>query len=571
MVTFLLIIIPIFILAFYIYGWGINVIKNEISKSTNAQASYYIEGLEKEIERIKILQYDCLNDDNLNKLAIRYEVMDMYSITEALMQLQQRLVTIKNSSVYVNNVSVHILPIEKSVSSNTGVDPIDMKRYQSIRVPRELKGVQIIRYDNGLFLSTFSQSTSNVRNPLFLIEIELDQNALKQALTQLNIYEGSGSVLISNTNKDVIINSYYAQGTDVISKIMDKLNEEDMNVQQINIGKTGYYVVQVQSDYLNMILLKYIPKEHILKPIKNFYVWAWIFSAAFFAITVIYSYSTYRLMHKPLRRLVRSFKMVESGNLQVSISHNYNDEFGYLYNRFNEMVSNLNTLIDQVYNQKILMQKAELKQLQSQINPHFLYNSLFMINTMATVGDDNLIPFTRYLGEYFRFITRNKSDYLPLSEEVKHAKVYTEIQMMRFSSRIEVVFGECPERFNNIIVPRLILQPIIENAFEHGLESKMSGGMLSISFFEKRDELDIIIADNGSEVLDENLTQLSNLLANSDDEVEITGIINIHRRIQLVFGKRSGLSVSRSTLGGLQVVMKIIDIGGSKSVQVTDC
>jgi two-component system sensor histidine kinase YesM len=132
---------------------------------------------------------------------------------------------------------------------------------------------------------------------------------------------------------------------------------------------------------------------------------------------LIYSFSAYKFIHKPLLELVRAFHKVESGDLQVSINHDSDNEFGYLYKRFNDMVKNLNMLIDQVYNQKILMQRAELKQLQSQINPHFLYNSLFMINTMARIGDDNLITFTKYLGEYFRFVTRNSSDNKPLQRK----------------------------------------------------------------------------------------------------------------------------------------------------------
>ncbi|MGB8453897.1 MAG: histidine kinase [Anaerocolumna sp.] len=94
------------------------------------------------------------------------------------------------------------------------------------------------------------------------------------------------------------------------------------------------------------------------------------------------------------------------------------------------MVRNLKRLIDPVYNQKILMQRAELKQLQSQINPHFLYNSLFAMNTMARIGDENLILFTKYLGEYFRFITRNTLDYILPIDEINHAKVYTDIQLL---------------------------------------------------------------------------------------------------------------------------------------------
>lgn len=571
-ITFLIIIIPIYGLAIYIYNWGLNTVKIEISKSTVAQVSFYLEGLEKEIERMKILQYDCLNDENLNKLAIRSQIMSIYESTESMRLLQQRLVTIRNSSVYIKNVSAHILPINRTISSNSGLDDIIMEKFKEIRVPAGLGGAQIISYKDGLYLSTLQKRDMETGNPLYLIEIELDKNAFRQALTQFNTYDGSGSVLISNINNGIISNQVKNSVTEEIKTLISKMNiDEDSGTEYVNISNKGYYVVHAKSKYLNMVLLKYIPQEYVMKPIENFNIWVWVFSIAVLIIILIYSLSTYKFMHKPLVQLVKSFRKLESGDLQVSITHDSNNEFGYLYKRFNDMVKNLNNLIDQVYNQKILMQRAELKHLQSQINPHFLYNSLFMINTMASIGDENLIPFSKYLGEYFRFVTRSSSDYILLIDEINHAKVYTKIQLMRFSKRLKVNFGECPEKYHNIKVPRLILQPVIENAFEHGIERKKNSGIVSIYFEEYDRQLNIIVEDNGNDMSDESLSELKTSLENTTEELEITGIININRRIKLVFGENSGLVVSRSDLGGLKVVLKINIPGGDELVQNADC
>ncbi len=571
-ITFLIIIIPIYGLAIYIYNWGLHTVKNEISKSTVAQVSFYLEGLEKEIERMKILQYDCLNDENLNKLAIRSQIMSIYETTESMRLLQQRLVTIRNSSVYIKNVSAHILPIKRTISSNSGLDDIKMEKFKEIRVPVGLGGAQIISYKDGLYLSTLQKKDMVTGNPLYLIEIELDQSAFRQALTQFNTYDGSGSVLISNINNGIISNQVKNGVTEEIKTLISKMNvNEDSGIEYVNINSKGYYVVQARSKYLNMVLLKYIPQEYVMKPIKNFNIWVWVFSVAVVIIILIYSLSTYKFMHKPLIQLVKSFRKLESGDLQVSITHDSNNEFGYLYKRFNDMVKNLNNLIDQVYNQKILMQRAELKHLQSQINPHFLYNSLFMINTMASIGDENLVPFSKYLGEYFRFVTRSSSDYILLIDEINHAKVYTKIQLMRFSKRLKVNFGECPEKYHKTKVPRLILQPIIENAFEHGIERKKNSGIVSIYFEEYDRQLNIIVEDNGNDMSDESLSEMKTALENTSEELEITGIININRRIKLIFGDNCGLAVSRSELGGLKVVLKINIPGGDEIVQNAYC
>ncbi|HEX2945964.1 MAG TPA: histidine kinase [Clostridia bacterium] len=567
-ITFLVIIIPIYVLGIYMYYWGLHTVKDEITNSTTAQVSFYLQGLEKEIERIKILQYDCLNDENLNKLAVRWPIMDTYEQIDCMRQLQQKLAMIRNSSIYISDVSVHILPINRTISSNTGVDAIDLEKFHNIRVPAGIRGAQIINYKGGLYLSTLQEPGADASS--YMIDIELNKAALQQALSQFNTYEHSGSFLISMLNKDVIINQSDAGNIPSVMNFASKLEDSDSGMDFIKIHNKGYYLVYARSEYLDMVLLRYIPEGIILKPLQNFNAWAWVFTVAALSIIVIFSYSTYKFMHKPLLQLVESFRRVESGDLQVSISHDSKDEFGYLYKRFNEMVKNLKMLINQVYNQKILMQRAELKHLQSQINPHFLYNSFFMINTMATIGDENLIPFTKHLGEYFRFVTRSSSDYIPLEEEIKHAKVYTDIQQMRFSKRLQIQFGECPEKYFKLSVPRLIIQPLIENAFEHGIENKRNSGIVSVSFEELENELDIIVEDNGDTITDTGLAELQKSLESDGEGLETTGIINIHRRIRLVFGEESGLKLSRSELGGLKASLGIRLQGGEGNVQTVD-
>ena len=216
----------------------------------------------------------------------------------------------------------------------------------------------------------------------------------------------------------------------------------------------------------------------------------------------------------------------------------------------------MNSLIEQVYKQRILTQKAELKQLQSQINPHFLYNSFFILNTMTRLGDyDQVERFANQLGEYFQFVTRNHSDEVPLAREVQHAKVYAEIQGMRFANRVEVAFGELPDNTGYVMVPRLILQPLIENAFEHGLEGKASGGQLDVRFEKEDKVIRMIVEDNGELIDDEEIERINDRLEMED--VEMTAVINIHHRIRLKFGPGSGLSLVRSESGGVRATITI--------------
>lgn len=216
--------------------------------------------------------------------------------------------------------------------------------------------------------------------------------------------------------------------------------------ERLRIAGAPYYIVQTGSQELGLSIYRIIPEAIIKNPLSKFYTWAWVFAVAALAIIIAFALSTYKFIHKPMLTLVKSFRRMEQGDLDIHIQHESKDEFRYLYSRFNQMVSNLHSLIDQVYKQKIMAQRAELKQLQSQINPHFLYNSFFILNTMAKTGDTERIEqLTTMLGEYFQFVTRNASDLVSLEQEIHHARMYTEIQAMRFSRRIGVRFDALSE------------------------------------------------------------------------------------------------------------------------------
>lgn len=546
-ITFLIIIIPIYALGLYIYNWGIKTTRAEVRQSNLVQSYFYLEELEKEIDRMKHLQFDCLNDESLNKLAFQSEVMGIYEVVTSINLLRQRLITIENSSSYIRNVSAHIATVDRTISSRNGVDRLQTDKYQNVRAPAGITGARIVHYQDGFYLSTVQYNTISSASPPFIIEIELNKDSFAQALGQFDAYEGSASALYSLSDRDIL----FAQTREGLPLDLAE------NAPLVAFNGHEYYPIVATSQVLNMGLVRFLPATVLQSPLRNFYLWLWIYSITVMLLILVYSLSTYRFIHKPLLRLVQSFRKVEQGDLSVRIQMKRGDEFGYLYEQFNEMVANLDTLIDQVYQQKLLMQRAELKQLQSQINPHFLYNSFFIINTMARLGDENLVTFSKLLGEYYQYITRNASDHVSLAEEVRHAFIYTELQKIRFSRRLAVIFEPCPDAFAQLKVPRLILQPIIENAFNHGVEQMVEGGTIVIQFAPAKDMLHILVENSGHSITEEEIMRLNEVVRSETHGAEITGLVNIHRRLVLVYGPESGLTFERSRYGGLKVSLKI--------------
>ncbi|MCY9659950.1 histidine kinase [Paenibacillus chondroitinus] len=562
--TFLLIMLPILLFGVYLYNWIVQTASEDISKTAVSQLTFYINDLEKEIERMKLLQFGVIEDEDLNELTLTWDTMDVFKRTEKINSLRKRLYAIQNSSPYIKNVSAHIYPILKTISSANGPSEFDTERYNGLRSALSSRNNQIIEWNGRLFLSAAKQGVTKGNQPLFIIEIELDQERLQEALGQFNTYPGSGT-LMTKENTSVILTSGSLEHLwqDIPATIAQIKQNPVHSTGTFTISGSRYYTAIASSDYLNMSIYRFIPEQIIKKPLDKFYLWAWLFIFVAIVIIAIYAFSTYKFIHKPLLTLVKSFRRMENGDLDVNIQHESKDELGYLYGRFNQMVTNLGSLIDQVYKQKIMTQRAELKQLQSQINPHFLYNSFFILRTMARIGDvERIGQFVTQLGEYFQFVTRNASDEVLLKQEIHHARMYTEIQELRFSRRIRVQFDALPREIEQVLVPRLIVQPIIENAFEHSLEQMKRSGNIIIRFEWDETEIRIIVEDNGDSLTDETLERISDMLDNGDEHAETTGLVNIHRRVKMTFGETYGLRISRSELGGLKGIISIPYQGG---------
>ncbi|ACT02893.1 sensor histidine kinase [Paenibacillus sp. JDR-2] len=555
-ITNLVVILPIILLGVYLYNWSYANASNEISKNTTAQLSYYLEDLDHQIEWLEIQQYDILQDNDLNKLAVTWNLMDNADKKASIDYLLHRFTSIKNSSVYIKDIYVHVRTIQKTISSNNGVDDFNRLSFNYFHNEVDKKEARLILYDHSLHLSA-AKYGGKEGDPVFIVQIELNMDKLRESLQQISVYPESGSFLISNKMGYTLASN--GDTSDVLqSSVIGALHAEE-NTLITQIGDKKYHLDKAYSEPLGLSVITYLPESVVKKPLNGFNNWAWIFALTSCCAIVIYALSTYKFVHKPLLLLVQSFRKMEGGALNIHIDHEKKDEFGYLYNRFNQMIKKLQTLIDQDFKQTMMMQKAELKQLQSQIKPHFLYNSFFILNSLAKTGDlERVQLFTNMLGEYYRFITRNGEDNVLLAEETRHSGMYTEIQKLRFSRRIKVEFDELPGNMERIRVPRLIIQPIIENAYEHSLEKMTNEGLLRVSFFMNEEEARIIVENNGDyPITDEQIDALQERLDSKGESGEMTGMINIHRRIVLTYGEGSGLFLSKSELNGLKVEIRI--------------
>ncbi len=560
-VIFLLMIIPVYFIGMSIYNLGMSTVEAEILKSKQSQISSFMRTLESDVQRVKLLQSDILYSDDINRLSNSYRYMDDYEKGSFMLKVQQRLSALKSSNIYIKNAVAVIPSIKRTIPGTGSIGDLKEEDMTMLKLYDGSSPSQLIQREGELYLNTAFPSNyfSKTNNPLYTIYIRFSTEELQNALKQFNFTQGSGSILMSPGLRFM---TALCEDTDSIAQVeryvQNQLAHSQEGKNSVLIKKKNYLVIYATSRYLGLTLCNFIPEDQMFNSLKKFRIWFWVFSLAAAVIVGLFTFSIYRLIRQPMKKMMKAFTRMEGGDLSFSIKHGYNDEFDVLYAHFNDMLSKLNTVIDQTYRQKIMIQHAELKQLQAQINPHFLYNSFFILHSMSRRGEyETLERFGLQLGEYFQFITRSAADEVPLSREADHARTYCEIQQTRFSDRIRVVFGD-PGEYAGLIVPRLIIQPIVENAFEHGLEMKEENGLLQVAFKGNERGLHIIVEDNGETLSDEEINKLQGEINSDMEGAEITGIVNIHRRIRLKFGQDSGIRVSRGDLGGLRVLIEII-------------
>lgn len=537
------------ICSYFFFTVASNIAIKAIYEKMQSQASYYLESIETQINAIQRQQANFFGDRKLTYLLSTDLLESDYERREILLSIQDRLFSLMSANQLISGIELYI-PYSNYLVTTSRVQNIGTKDWERFQYLEDHIGY--INYKEGeLFYAIVESPYVTDTMPNFLLNVTFDLKLLERNLDNFSTSESGVFWYEENVGLFLEDRAGLQKGHMVLENLIEKEKLNKKGLEEIKINKEKYLLNIVESNYLGYFV-QYYPKDIVLKEM-NAYTTSFIFFLVL-SIGMIFYFTSYteRMIHKPIKKLQQAFDVLEKGNTEVKIESSSNNEFSYLYHGFNHMTSELHRLIDEVYVQKNLAQKAELKQLQAQINPHFLFNSFFLLSRRVKRGDiDNASILADYLGTYFQYITRNASDSIELEEEMKHAQCYANIQATRFVARLKVEWNEIPREYRGIVVPRLIVQPILENAFVYGLEQVEENGLLRVSYQELEHGVEIRIEDNAT-IAEEQIKQIQVKLK-EDYEGEVTGIVNIHRRLRGFFKGGSGLEIHRGELGGLCV------------------
>lgn len=294
-----------------------------------------------------------------------------------------------------------------------------------------------------------------------------------------------------------------------------------------------------------------IPVKDALQDLNALRRYSSLFLVVMLLVSILLAYVMSVYITKPISRMKKAMKLMERGNFHIHIPEHGRDEFGHLIRTFNHMNGRIQTLIEENYASRLREKEAELMALNLQLNPHFLYNTLTTLYWIAVENNQQEMSLIIHnLADMLQTSTRNKKETWPLRTDLDWLNKYIYIMSSRFENLFHVEM-EVEEKLLDMEVPKLFLQPFVENAIIHGFAEKEQGGEIVIKGWSDGNHVQFSIVDNGSGMDKEQIDRIRSGKAHS------TGMPNVEKRIKLLYGLQYGFDIYSAEGSGTTIILRM--------------
>ena len=550
------------------YIYSTSSLKESLMQAAKIQMEYSKMLLGQKIKEIEIEADGILNSDDLKTLhltlikeydAYRY-VTDVNQMKEYLRRRQKSNVGMAQFILYWPRSQRIITTTALSAVKDVMLEPVEDNQW--------------FIYENEVYFARqYVTDWDDTDDEPYLI-IRMERDYLYKLKTMASGMEGGGTMLLYSQNKSLF------SGSETEKELLRSMSERgggnpaDRNLagERLEggytsngftsgesasyqyIGKGKYQIVSSGALKNGLELVSYYPLKEMMRPVSNINRITGSLLVVLLMIGLIFMLLYYNNILLQLRILTGKLKQVEGGNFTAQIMVLPNNEFGYVFRQFNRMVTRISQLIESTLKEQQLRNQAELRQLQLQIHPHFLYNSLSYIVTVAD-QPEAVTEMAVHLSSYYRYCTKNKT-ITTIGEEISYAKAYLAITAMR--KDLEYTIEASKDLYNKNIIP-LILQPIIENAIEHAIEERENARHIYVKVYELGSgALRFEVSDDGDGMTEEEIDALFKRLSKKErEEEESVGLWNVNQRLVNYYDESAGLRFGKSIWGGLMVSFTI--------------
>ena len=520
-----------------IYFLEYKAVKNENIENTKILAKDLDEAIRKyfsEVEKIS-LEEDVINAV-LNKKADKIVYQKVYNSINS-MDVEGNFV------IYDKNLHI-IMSSAKFIGSETGYNWGLFNRMIGNSSGIILK-INKLYFQNGISTISVGKAIRNKDEIIGFVVYNIFDNSLKELIGK----SGSFNVVVTDKFGNVVITTN--------ENFKDNFGKAEKNLRKAEgysiIDEEKYYINKKEIYYSNLILytissVGYVVDNFIDKMVYIIIFFFIILAAMYYAAKIIAEKKT-----KVIEEIVKAIENIKTGDLETRLNVDTNDEFGIIADSYNEMLLNIKKLIEINKEEAKHSAVMEIKQLESQFNPHFLFNTLEMLR--YTIKYDTLMAnkIIINISSLLRFSIENKSSEVSLQRDLVYTKNYLDIQKYRFGENFDYEI-KAENGLENYYVPKLIIQPIIENAIKHGY-TQIEKMIIYIRVKIRKNKLIISVYNNGKEIEKTILDEIREKLKNKKVEEfkNHIGLYNIFRRIQLMYGEEYGLRILSKKKRGTSV------------------
>ena len=533
-VTRMLVITMLAVLIFYAMGlylnyMGLRTANENLEQTLQADVQYITGEIRQEIVNLNLLEQEVAGNQKLLRLIVAGDVLSDYQRVECITDVSNQLFRLKRFSGLVDSARVFLPGTDRAIlADQTIYDDVTEADRALLRAAAASPDATALPHEGGIEL-TFSRAYGE---GLLLVALGVQPENLLEALKSMSRDDGTELFILREDD------ALAAATTEAIEPAAGPLAAPVWR----RVGRDTCIFAEGEIPQLGVRVQCCRRVNSVLVPFTRHRLWVWILTLVTAGLLVAYVLYFGKAVYHPLNTIYKAMGEMEGpGDFEINEPGN---EFQDIYTQFQYMVHRLEHLAGQVYEERYRAKEAELIQLQTQINPHFFYNTLFLIYRMARdEGNEEIAELSGHLSRFYRYITKSPNQTVALRDEVEHISNYLEIQRIRFQPRISIEVEPLPDAIAGEQIPSLIVQPLVENAFTHGVKDAAWKARVCLRYEYGDDWFRVIVADNGGRMTEAKVEEIRRMLEESDQPGG-SALSNLKRRMELRYGEGYGLALA---------------------------
>lgn len=559
--TLLLVMVPLFALGLISYMKSSEIVTQKVGVSDLNTVGQIGNNLELMIAYIQDTSLFLIQNEEMRGFLKLPSSAPRDAVDRAKANTEQLLAHLLSNKAYVDSVYIqgfNGVAIDTKAARKE-LEPGTIERLTQRKGGGVWEAGEVVKFDGKpvrvLSYMRIVKDINNLSDDLGVLKINLNVDELAGLFANQQVGRTETFYLTDEKHDVIAASAPDAAGTPLSAELAERIST--LNAKQgydtVSVRDETYLLTSYRIAGLGWNVIHQVPLKELLKDNTVIPQLLLVTAVVTFLVCAVFAYLFSKRIILPVKRLGTLMGFVEEENFDMQANVSGNDEIAQLGRSFNKMVHRLKELVSEVYTAQIRRKEAELKALQAQINPHFLYNTLDTIYWMSRMerafGTAQLVE---SLSKLFRLSLNSGRELTTVRQETEHLRHYIVIQQKRYEDMIAFQLDVAEEALPCQTV-KLILQPLVENAIVHGIEKKGGDGTVRVAVYKDNEQLVFEVADDGAGA---DLVELERLLIQAEEENRGFGIKNVNDRIQLYFGERYGLEFVRNDAGGTTVFVR---------------